>query len=760
MMHGMITPKQRMFLALTLLAGLTLHAQTKRHLLPEINGPVLKGEEAIAKMRIAEGYELTLVAEEPDVINPVVMRFDEWGRLWVVEMVGYMNDIEGTQDLDPVGRISILEDTNGDGKRDKATVFLDKLIEPRAMAFHKNGILWADTQKLYHTEIVDAYQPGKTVVVDENYGPGRSVEHKTNGLIRAIDNWYYNAKSKLRYKEVNGKWLIEETEFRGQFSLSADNHGRLYHGQQNTLMRADIFAPNFFMRNPKINIGVTRLATKNNEIQSDCFNIKAHEQPVFPVRNNKDMRDGYTPPRAGHVDQEGFAYRVTAACGHFFYRDNYFPDSFNGIIPDPAVHIVKVLTLTRTKGIPFGKDAFVNEEVIASPDTRFRPVDVRSGPDGTLYIADLYHGILQHKIFMNKHLTRLIGEQKLDGPDYLGRIYRLTIKRKQPNPWRPLVNPTTQELVDSLASSNPWRRDHAQRILVDKAGPETARLLETFLGSTRSVLGKMHALWTLEGIGAIQEAHVLKGLGDDHADVRIHATRISWQLKNTDAVMNALVEALPPEFHESAYYIVQRLANFDQREAQKAMSSAYLKWHKEPFLTEAIVSGSGAHLIQWVLSLPDGEAKAQMLSKALLAQTPAVKQKVHLKGKGLASYRRGETIYRANCFACHHVNGAGLSELGPPLVHSEWVRDNPERLAKILLKGMEGEISVNGKTYKPTAAMPGLEAIMNDTQIANVMTYIRHSWGHKQSVIDPKLVRDVRKQIAKWKGPYKESELR
>ena len=119
------------------------------YLRPEINGPILDAEKAIDKMHVAKGFQLNLFAKEPHVINPVVMRFDEKGRLWIVEMVGYMTDMKGSKELDEVGRISILEDNDRDGKMDKATVFLDGLREPRAMAFHKNGILWADYQKLY-----------------------------------------------------------------------------------------------------------------------------------------------------------------------------------------------------------------------------------------------------------------------------------------------------------------------------------------------------------------------------------------------------------------------------------------------------------------------------------------------------------------------------------------------------------------------------------------------------------------------------------
>ena len=728
-------------------------------LLPEINGPVLSGTDAIDKMRVIKPYKLELVAEEPAVMNPVVMRFDELGRLWVVEMVGFMNDIKGTQELDKVGRISILEDTTGDSKLDKATVFLDQLVEPRAIAFHKNGILWADTKKLYHTVVIDGDKPGKTIVVDENYGPGKSVEHKTNGLIRAIDNWYYNAKSKLRYKEVDGKWLIEETEYRGQFSLSADNHGRLYHGQQNTFMRADIFAPNFFLMNPQVDLKITRSAWLNNVILPDCFCIKVNEQPVYPVRRNMDMRDAWTKPEAGHVDEHGFSNRATSACGHFFYRDNYFPETFDGIIAEPAVHMVKVLTIERKNGIPYGRDTFSKEEIIASPDTRFRPVEIRSGPDGTIYIADMYHGIIQHKIYMNAHLTKLINEQKLDAPDYLGRIYRLSIDGKKGNAWKPIRNAGLDELVKSLASKNPWRRDHAQRILVDRRDAAAAGKVEALLESTELPLAKMHALWTLEGLGAIKESHIIAGLAHANADVRIHATRISWQFDHSDALLDALLKAIPSEFAESAYYVSQRVANFPQERARAALTTAYLAWHKEPFFMEGLISGSGDHTMEWIKSLPLGAARSAMLSRYVLATTKEAKQTVDLTGADLKVWKQGERAYMISCFACHNVDGSGLPEMGPPLVGSEWVLEQPERFAKILLHGMQGPIMVKGKHYKPTAAMPGLGTVMNDQQLAEIMTYVGNSWGNSIGVVDRAVIAKARKATADRSGPYTPEEL-
>ncbi len=726
---------------------------------PEINGPVLDPVEAISKMHVADGFELNLFAAEPHVINPVVMRFDHLGRLWVVEMVGYMNNLNGTRELDKLGRISILEDTTGDGRMDKSKVFLDGLVEPRAIAFHKDGILWADYQKLYHTVVGVNDQAGETVVVDDGYSTGHSVEHKPNGLVRAIDNWYYNAKNNYRYKEVDGKWLIERTEFRGQYGLSTDNHGRLYHGQQNTLLRAEIFSPNFFLRNANLNLRMSQLATEYNLIQDHCFNIKACEQAVFPVRRSRDIRDGYLEAKDCDIDENGFAIRCTAACSHFYYRGDHFGKGINAFVADPGMHFIKAIKVRREEGIPFGKNVYADQEILASPDTRFRPVDLQSAPDGSLYVADMYHGISQHRFFMSAHLKTFIEKNDLETPTGLGRIYRLAATGKKPAAWKPFATRDVTQLAAALTSGNPWMRDTAQRILVDNNPPNTKAAVAAVYRETDSIPGKIQALWTLEGIGQLSEEHVLSALSHGDRDLRMHAARLSWRLANSDGLMRALIQATPRVFDGSSYYLYQRLANFSQVDAQVFLVKASMKWAGKPFLVPTLLSGSAEHVEEWMARIPDSDQQkviqgAYLRSKKVNRELPPELQDQYLK-----SYHRGKKIYLVNCFSCHGKDGRGLLDMGPPLAKSDWVTGPPDVIAKIVLKGMQGEIKVSGKKYQPKIPMLAFEAIMTDEQIADVSTYIRNSWGNKASPVGEESVRRIRGEISKRATHYQESDL-
>src|SRR5690606_6399799 len=178
---------------------------------------------SLKAMQVEEGFEVTLVAAEPLVIAPVAMTFDGEGRIWVVEMDGYMPDTLGTGEDEPVGRIAILDDTDGDGRMDKRHVFLDSLVMPRAICLGDSRMLLAEPPSLWFDEIEDD-QPVRRMLVDSTYAVGGNVEHQPNGLLRGLDNWIYSAKYDWRYRRLpDGEWRKEKTHFRGQWGISQDD---------------------------------------------------------------------------------------------------------------------------------------------------------------------------------------------------------------------------------------------------------------------------------------------------------------------------------------------------------------------------------------------------------------------------------------------------------------------------------------------------------------------------------------------------------
>ncbi|MHC4994244.1 MAG: DUF7133 domain-containing protein, partial [Planctomycetota bacterium] len=278
--------------------------------------PPLSPEQAMASFELVDGFRLELVASEPLVEDPIVVTFDEDGRMWVVEMRGFMPNLAGDGEDEPVGRISILTDDNGDGAFDRRRTYLDGLVLPRALAITGKGVLFADNERLNYAEDRDGDgQADYQEVIDADYASGGNVEHRANGLLRGIDNWYYNAKSRYRYRLIDGVWVKEETEFRGQWGISHDNHGRLYYNYNWDQLRADLAPPSYLMRNP-------------NHQSTTGMNIAVStDQGVYPIRMNTGVNRGYRP---GVLNEKGRLYQFASACSPLVYRGDQFPDEFVG----------------------------------------------------------------------------------------------------------------------------------------------------------------------------------------------------------------------------------------------------------------------------------------------------------------------------------------------------------------------------------------------------------------------------------------------
>ena len=190
------------------------------------SAPVLSAADAISKMHIEKGFEIKLVASEPLIAAPVAVSFDKGGRIWVVQMNDYMPDTLGTGEDRPTGKVVILSDKNGDGIMDEQKIFLDSLVLPRAICLIEDGILVAEPPNLWYYTIRDDKPINKTLV-DSAYAEGGNVEHQPNGLLRAMDNWIYSAKSAKRYRKKGDKWLIERTHFRGQWGHQPGRMGTI-----------------------------------------------------------------------------------------------------------------------------------------------------------------------------------------------------------------------------------------------------------------------------------------------------------------------------------------------------------------------------------------------------------------------------------------------------------------------------------------------------------------------------------------------------
>lgn len=585
--------------------------------------PPLPPEEAIQTLRVAEGFRLELFAAEPMVQDPVAAAFDEDGRLWVVEMRGFMPDLDGQGEEDPVGRIRVLEDADADGRADRASVFVDGLVLPRAVCPTRGGALFVTAGQLWFGRDTDGDgRADLRELVDADYATAGNVEHQPNGLLPALDNWIYNAKSSWRYRWVAGRWVKDKTEFRGQWGLSQDNYGRLYYNVNFSQLHADLAPPNYFSRNPRYQT----MTGLNLAIATD--------QRLFPLRLNTGVNRAYRP---GILDERGRLREFTSASAPLVYRGDQFPAAFVGnvFVCDPAANLVK-RNLVFDEGLRLrAEPAYADREFLAATDERFRPVNLAPGPDGALYVVDMYRGIIQHRQFMTTHLRREILSRRLDQGIHFGRIYRVVPEGKRAAPAPRLSRQSTVELLRHLAHPNGWWRDTAQRLLIERGERHAIPALIALAVEGTNSLARLHALWTLEGLQvraaeprgerASLDFHplaedelraLLRGLDAADPKVLVATVRVLERLvAGRPEQERALVRALDPLRDRAApevlFQIALSLGNLTVSEAGARLVDLLAQHAADPLLRDAILSnprGEELTMLQQLLAAPSWKA--------------------------------------------------------------------------------------------------------------------------------------------------------
>ena len=484
--------------------------------------PPLTAEEALRSFKVAPGYRIELVAEAPLVRHPTVLQFAPDGRLWVVEMTGYMENFDGTTEDQAKGRVVVLEDTDGDARMDKRTVFLDNIILPRALILHRDGALIGAPPHLWFCR--DTNGDGKAdekIEVATDFGvrvdPARpqlaNPERAPNALLWGHDGWLYVGAYTARFKFDDGKWVRATSNFRGQWGLAQDDFGRLYSNNNSDLLRVDVVNSGYLLRNPALG-RTTGLNTK-----------AAVDQIVWPNRVNPGINRGYRTEMLRDYKLK----ECTAACGPWIYRSDLFPaDAYgNAFICEPAGNLVKRLVLNPDKGLVKGTPFYDQQEFVASTDERFRPVNALTGPEGALYLVDMHHGVIQHRISLTTYLRKQGEDRGLIAPLHLGRIWRVVPEGHKTTALNGLAGLKSAELITELGSGNEWRRETAQRLLVESGDKSLAAALTAFGLKATTAMGRVHALWTQHGLKAADWALVSAGLADTDPRVRSAALRVS-----------------------------------------------------------------------------------------------------------------------------------------------------------------------------------------------------------------------------------------
>lgn len=516
--------------ALIIIACGAACSSTESRVSREGPSPALTPEEALESFQVEPGLKIQLVAAEPMIQDPVVSTFDEHGNLWVVEMRGYMPNIDGEGEREPIGRISVLQDTNADGVMDAGNVYMDSLIMPRALAVTSGGLLAVFEEALWMTRDLDGdLKADSKTLIDADYAGSTLPEHSGNGLWRGIDNWYYNAKSRFRYREVNGNWIKDSTEFRGQWGVSHDDAGRLYYNYNWSQLHADLVPPNYISGN------------KNHTPVTGIDHGLTLEKTIYPIRPTPAVNRGYIP---GILDENQKLKEFTAACSPFVYRGKTLPDEFYGnvFVCEPSGNLVKRNVIEQDGYNLRARDPHPGKEFLASTDERFRPVHLAQGPDGALYVVDMYRGLIQHKAYVTPYLREQTLQRKLEQPIHRGRIWRIVPDSWEYKPVKKISEMTPSQLVGLLSNDDGWYRDVAQRLLVESKESSAVPLLEELVLQGKNPLGRFHALWTLEGMNGLSSQVLFSALEDSEPLVRNAALRLLEPFATRDRSVRSKLE--------------------------------------------------------------------------------------------------------------------------------------------------------------------------------------------------------------------------
>ena len=517
--------------------------------------PPYEPQDALATFVIEPGFRIELFAAEPLIQSPAAMEFDEDGRIYVAEATGYPLNTEGQ-----VGAIKLLEDTDGDGRPDRSTVFAGQLVIPTGVMRWKKGILVTDAPHVYYFEDTDGDGRADIRKVVLTGFAVTNPQHVVNSPVYGLDNWVYLANepfaraviypgkfgdegSDIRFPDrpdlppltERGRnvrfrpdtFELEALAGRSQFGHAFDEWGRHLLTHNTNHIRHEAIRARYLKRNPDLLAGSAIEEISDHGAASKVFPITA--KPGLELLSD--------------IGQ------FTSACGITLYLGGAFPPEYHNsvFIAEPA-HSLVHRDVMRDAGPTFvAHRGSEGREFLASTDPWFRPVNLYVGPDGALYLLDFYRPHIEHPEWMSSRYHDHQQSPELNRGSDRGRIYRIVPRQNAPERPRGLrmSTATDEDLVQALARPNIWWRRTAQRLLVARRSDASVPLLRGLFENSASPLARLHALWTLEGLGKLPGDLIEQALGDEAAGVRENAIVLAEaRLARGDAAAAALAARL------------------------------------------------------------------------------------------------------------------------------------------------------------------------------------------------------------------------
>lgn len=543
---------------------------------------------AVASLVPRPGFTVELVAAEPLTQDPVAFAWGPDGKFWVVEMADYPLGIDGKGQHG--GRVRFLEDTDGDGRYDKSTLFLEGVGYPTGVLPWRKGVLVTAAPDIFYAADTDGDgKADQREVLYTGFSEGNQ-QHRVNGLAWGLDNWLYcaNGDSGGAIKSIKtGKTLdirgrdlrirpddggLDAQGGQTQFGRNRDDWGNWFGCNNSNPMYQFAVPDQYLRRNPHFPAPDTRVNVP----------VTPGASPVFPLSRT-----------LARFNDLHAANRFTSACSAIIYRDDLFGPHFagNSFVSEPVHNLVHREVLTP-KGVTFSSQRALDEqqsEFLASTDNWFRPTMIRTGPDGTLWVADMYRHVIEHPQWIpadwQKRLDLRAGHDK-------GRIYRIapvgTVRRPIPR----LDRLDTAQLVAALDSPSGWQRDLAQQLLVERQDKAAVPLLEKLASGSTRALCRLHALCALDGLNALSGPVALHGLSDEHPGVRRHAVRLCEPLAASGApeLVTALLGRLADSDAQVRLQLACTLGEIDDPRVGAALGQLLLKDGNDRWMFSAIMS--------------------------------------------------------------------------------------------------------------------------------------------------------------------------
>ena len=572
--------------------GQSGHAQTVTEL-PSGKSPA----ESLKSIQVAPGFKVELAAAEPLVKDPIAFEWGADGKLWVVEMGDYPLGVDGKGK--PGGVVRFLEDTDSDGRYEKQTTFLDGLGFPTGVMPWRNGILVACAPDIFYAEDRDG--DGKAdhrEVLFTGFGQGNQ-QHRLNGFELGLDGWVYGANGDsdgnvrslktgkttrisgrdFRFRPDNGDFEAESG--RTQYGRHRDDWGRWFGNNNPNWGWHFVLANHDVRRNPSF-------------APPDPRQTLEPDTRLYPISR--------TPPR---FNDPGAANHVTSANSPTLYRDDLFgPEFATSLFVSEPVHNLVHRMVLEPQGMSFRGHRGPGEtsrEFLASSDNWFRPTMLKTGPDGALWIADMYRAVIEHPEWIpddwEKRLDLRAGSEQ-------GRIYRVYPVDKKPRPIPRLDKLDTIQLVAALESLNGWQRDTAERLLLHRRDPAAIAPLRALVQSTKRPKTRVQAIWTLADLHGLDEPSALSGLEDPDPRVRESVIAAAWPLtRQSRVVTDALVRLAEDARVHVRFQVALALGNCDDPRAGDALARLVRREGNEPWMRAAILSSARLHVDTLLLAL-------------------------------------------------------------------------------------------------------------------------------------------------------------